>query len=206
MEIPDSLQSVPITFEDLPKAQQNDEKVREVCRRLGADGNEAVKKSKHYEVIDGVLYRKTAFGEKNDGSGMSRVYVPESLRITVLHNAHNYVWGAHRNAVAALKDIVVKYYWPGMDDQYQKFVSNCENCQLAKGLRPSRQGFLSGCKHNKVGNQTCMDLIGPISAGASGHVKHKEPTYIFVITDPFSHMLWLSCISGKSAEEVYIKL
>ena len=50
-----------------------------------------------------------------------------------------------------------------------------------------------------------MDLIGPISAGASGHVKHKEPTYIFVITDPFRHMLWLSCISGKSAEEVYTK-
>ena len=50
-----------------------------------------------------------------------------------------------------------------------------------------------------------MDLIGPISAGVSGHVKHNEPTYIFVITGPFSQMLWLSCISGKSAEEVYTK-
>ena len=33
----------------------------------------------------------------------------------------------------------------------------------------------------------------------------KIPTYILVIVDPFSHMLWLECISGKSADEVYDK-
>ena len=34
---------------------------------------------------------------------------------------------------------------------------------------------------------------------------HKTPTYILVIVDPFSPMLWLECISGKFAEEVYGK-
>ena len=52
----------------------------------------------------------------------------------------------------------------------------------------------------------CMDLIGPISKGTTGHVKHSTPTYIFVITVPFSHMVWLECLSGKSAEELYEKL
>ena len=50
-----------------------------------------------------------------------------------------------------------------------------------------------------------MDLIGPISLGSTGHIKHKSPTYVLVITDPFSHMIWLECIAGKSAEELYDK-
>ena len=51
----------------------------------------------------------------------------------------------------------------------------------------------------------CMDLIGPISKGATGHIKHERPTYIFVITDPYSHMVWLECIVGKSTEELFNK-
>jgi hypothetical protein len=131
--------------------------------------------------------------------------VPVSLRVAILRNAHDSVWGGHRNAVTTFKEIVAKYYWPAMDVECQRYVSNCEPCQLAKGLKPSRQGFLSGWNHNKANQQICMDLIGPISAGETGHTMHKVPTYIFVITDPFSHMLWLSCISGKSSEEVYHK-
>ena len=50
-----------------------------------------------------------------------------------------------------------------------------------------------------------MDLVGPINLGTTGHVKHVSPTYILVITDPFSHMVWLECIAGKSAEEVFDK-
>ena len=34
---------------------------------------------------------------------------------------------------------------------------------------------------------------------------YKDPTYIFGMADPFSHMVWLSCKSGKSAEEVFTK-
>ena len=50
-----------------------------------------------------------------------------------------------------------------------------------------------------------MDVVGPIGARESGHIQHVVPLHIVVITDPFSHMLWLIPITGKSAEEVYSK-
>ena len=208
IEIPDSLQIVLITFDELHKAQLDDARVQDVCSQLNAVGVKTKKASdlsKRFEVIDGVLHRKTVVGEFEGGAGISRIYVPGKLRTAVLRNAHNTVWGGHRNAVATFKEVVARYYWPAMDVECQRYVSSCELCQLAKGLKPSRQGFLSGWNHNKANQQICMDLIGPISAGQTGHTMHKEPTYIFVITDPFSHMLWLSCISGKCSQEVYDK-
>ena len=54
-------------------------------------------------------------------------------------------------------------------------------------------------------NMVTMDLIGPIGGRDSGFVEHPKPLHILVITDPFSHMLWLEPITGKSAEEVYSK-
>ncbi len=54
-------------------------------------------------------------------------------------------------------------------------------------------------------NMITMDLVGPIGQRESGHVKHPRPLYLFVITDPFSHMLWIEPITGKSSEEVYTK-
>ena len=119
--------------------------------------------------------------------------------------AHDTVWGSHRNEKTTHKELVATHFWPGLEQDVKKYVSQCEWCQLAKGVKPSRQGFLSGWHHNKVLNQVCMDLVGPISLGTTGHVKHVTPTYILVITDPFSHMVWLECIAGKSAEEVFDK-
>ena len=50
-----------------------------------------------------------------------------------------------------------------------------------------------------------MDLIGPIGARETGHVRHAVPLYVLVITDPFSHMLWLQPITTKAPEEIYKK-
>ena len=57
-----------------------------------------------YEVIDDVLHRRTILGEHEDGVGISRVYVPANLRVAILRNSHDSVWGGHRNAVATFKE------------------------------------------------------------------------------------------------------
>ena len=152
-------------------------------------GNKADGVSRRYEIIDGVLHRKTIFGEHNDGAGISRVYVPANLRVSILRNSHDSVWGGHRNGVTTFKEIVAKYYWPGMDVECQKYVSNCEPCQLAKGLKPSRRVFLSGWNNNKANQQIYMDIIGPISVGETIHMLHKEPTYVCDYRSLQSHVV-----------------
>ena len=92
-----------------------------------------------------------------------------------------------------------------MEKDIQEYVSTCELFQLAKGTKPSRQGFLGGWKHSKVLHTVCMDLIGPIGADVSGGKAGARPRHILVITDPYSHVVWLETIITQSAEEVYDK-
>ena len=92
-----------------------------------------------------------------------------------------------------------------MEKDIQKYVSTCELCQLAKGTKPFRQGFLSGWKHSKVLHTVCMDLIGPIGGEVSSGKAPHAPRHILVITDPYSHMVWLENLYTKSAVELFMK-
>ena len=86
-----------------------------------------------------------------------------------------------------------------MATSIHEYVRHCKWCELAKGTKPSRQGFAYGWRHNAVNRMVTMDLIGPMSATSTGHVQHKAPFYMFTITDPISHMLWLETVTGKGA-------
>ena len=114
-----------------------------------------------------------------------------------MHNFHTSVFGAHRNSTATLKDIIARYYWPNMSSDVVEYVKKCKECQLAKGTAPSKQGLLRGKHHNRTMHQLNLDLIGPISEGLTGHVEHDKPCYIFVATDPFTHMVWLETLTKK---------
>ena len=46
-----------------------------------------------------------------------------------------------------------------------------------------------------------MDLMGPLQTAGAG--KRKEPIYLLVMVDPFSHRVWLEPIYTKHAEQVY---
>ena len=114
-----------------------------------------------------------------------------------MHNFHTSIFGAHRNSTATLKDIIARYYWPNMSSDVVEYVKKCKECQLAKGTAPSKQGLLRGKHHNRTMHQLNLDLIGPISEGLTGHVEHDKPCYIFVATDPFTHMVWLETLTKK---------
>ena len=157
-----------------------------------------------FAQLDGLLFRITEASDPKEGYDSARIYVPPALRDKVLRSRHSGVFGAHRNAKATFKEVVGHYWWPSLEKDCDRFVSQCRHCELAKGVKPSRQGFLQGWRHSSVMHCITMDLIGPLGR-ASGHVKHPQPLYILVIVDPFSHMAWLEPINGKSAEEVYTK-
>ena len=146
----------------------------------------------------------TEAGDPKEGFDSARIYVPESLRYRVISLHHVSVWGAHRGETATFKEMASLYYWPKMEQTIHAYVQGCKWCELAKSTKPSRQGFAHGWHHNGVNRCITMDLIGPIGAAESGG-KQRVPQYILVITDPFSHMLWLEPLVGKSAEEVYHK-
>ena len=48
-------------------------------------------------------------------------------------------------------------------------------------------------------------MVGPIGTDVSGGRTEAKPRHILVITDPYSHMVWLEVLVTKSAEEIYGK-
>ena len=85
----------------------------------------------------------------------------------------------------------------------KRYVSTCVQCQLAKARKPSMQGHVVGNNYNAVMSTICMDLMGPLQTAGSGKSNRKEPTYLLVMVDPFSHRFRLEPIYSKHAEQVY---
>ena len=190
---------------EIKKAQQADEFAQMMVERCTRAGASKDKRASKFMVLDGALYRVTGSGDPQEGGESQRIYVPLELRKALMRNYHSTVWAKHQHSRSMHKQMVAWYYWNTMEKDIQEYVSTCELCQLAKGTKPSRQGFLGGWKHSKVLHTVCMDLIGPIGADVSGGKAGAKPRHILVITDPYSHMVWLEVIVTKSAEEVYEK-
>ena len=216
--LPESLLPEQVSVESIRREQGRDPFATELLEQLRASSDGVVTRDEgrapksgaalrraKFATIDGLLFRITDASDPKEGYDSARVYVPPTLRTKVIRSKHSGVFGAHRNAKATVKEVLTHYWWPSLVNDVHEFVRRCSHCELAKGYKPSRQGFLQGWRHSSVMHAVTMDLIGPIGARQSGHVKHARPLYILVITDPFSHMLWLIPITGKSAEEVYTK-
>ena len=204
-QIPEALTPSSLQFDNFRLEQQKDPFAKELMDRLSRlEAGDTIRdeRAKKFAMLDGVLHRVTEADDPREGYDSVRIYVPPSLRAQVMRNHHSSVWGAHQNATSTYKTAAVQYYWPKMEVAVQKFVKECRQCELAKGVKPTRQGFMHGWKHSQVHQMVTMDLIGPIGAPQSGK-RGKMPHYILVITDPFSHMLWLEPLASKNAEEVY---
>ena len=216
--LPESLLPEAVSVDTIRREQERDPFARDLLAKLKASGDDFVTRDEgrapssgaalrlaKFAQLDGLLFRITEASDPKEGFDSARVYVPPSLVQKVLRYKHSGVFGAHRNAKATFKEVSSQYWWPSMSNDVEQFVRKCRHCELAKGFKPARQGFLRGIRHSSVMQAITMDLIGPIGAKESGHIKHPRPMYILVIVDPFSHMVWLQPITGKSAEEVYSK-
>ena len=104
--IPESLQTAHLGWKQIEQAQAGDKWVKGCVEQLKRE------KVSEYELIRGVLHRVK---KNEDGTcAAARIYLPESLRVIAIRNAHDSIWGGHRSDTATFKDMVMKYYWPKM--------------------------------------------------------------------------------------------
>ena len=122
----------------------------ERCTRAGASKDKCASK---FMVIDGALCRVAGSGDPQEGRESQRIYVPQELRAALMRKFHSAVWSKHQHSRSMHKQTVAWYYWNTMEKDIQEYVITCELFQLAKGTKPSRQGFLGGwlparCPHS----------------------------------------------------------
>lgn len=78
-------------------------------------------------------------------------------RLRIINETHN---RAHRNAINNYGDAIKMFYWPGMKNDFIKFVRKCDICKTQKYERtPARQPIGSTPIPMAVGESISMDLF-----------------------------------------------
>lgn len=81
---------------------------------------------------DGIIYI--------DVDSKRKLYVPESLRMTVVNQAHREF--GHLGVKATSNIIQLKYYWPHIASDIQHFIDSCDTCARCKNYQRPKKGEL----------------------------------------------------------------
>ena len=90
----------------------------------------ADRKKDSWSLMDGLLKR------------YGRVVVPESLRTSLLTEAHCQIASAHPGIGKTKQIVQARYYWYKMGDDIKRFVYNCHACRRSTVLRDKTPGLL----------------------------------------------------------------
>jgi len=141
------------------------------CRALAKAGKG------NFVYRNGVLYR----GDRIFGQRIWQLVVPTNKREQVLKLAHEQ--GAHLGTRKTSERIRLSFWWNGLKDDVQKYISSCHACQLRRRLRASDHvPIVPIPRATRPFEMIVIDVIGPIEP-PGGPQKFK---YVLCIVDSFT--------------------
>ena len=73
-----------------------------------------------------------------------RLYMPDDLALQtrILHECHDAPTGGHLGKDKTIEQVKRRFYWPGMDEEIQQYVTSCDACQRNKPSQQAKMGLL----------------------------------------------------------------
>ena len=124
-------------------------------------------------VVEGILMKE------------GRICLPqdEEVKTTILQEIHDTLIGGHLGRDKTTHTVKLRFYWEKMDDEIEKYVTSCQQCQQNKVSHQKAAGLLMPIKiPDRPGQQISLDLIGPLPKTARG----SDAIVVFV--DKFTKM------------------
>ncbi|CAG8555675.1 11033_t:CDS:1 [Paraglomus occultum] len=112
----------------------------------------------------------------------------------LLYYVHNHPMAGHFGKERTLMKLQESFWWPRMEDDVNRYIDKCENCQRekkAKRSEPLRPIPITG-----LFEHWGIDLVGPVNTSKNGH------TYMIVAIDYFSKWAEVAALSTKDASSV----
>lgn len=122
------LEGESLTKEVIMRAQTNDKFCQQVYRAL-LEG----KTLPYFRDQDSVLYHRTS-----DPSEGPKVVIPVSPREQIIRQHHDPVFAGHQGEKRTLSNLRLRYYWPSMSKNVEKFIRECASCAMMKGGQTPR--------------------------------------------------------------------
>jgi hypothetical protein len=98
--------------------------------------NEWVQAKKNNNYFHGIAIQEETLWHKN------LIYVPESLRGSLLYEFHDTQAGGHNGVRKTLALIRSTYSWPGITRFVKEYIKACQVCAVSKPLKKKPQGLL----------------------------------------------------------------
>lgn len=184
------------TPEDIIQLQEQDPDICEIKNALRDRhfGNTKLqRKVKNFKVINEAIYKKNprTSGRKD------LLVIPRNLRAEILYSNHNEPLAGHLGFSRTFEKIRNRYYWDGMQNDIEKYIKGCEDCQSRKpqtSLKPA--GFLNPIRTGSPFEMVGIDLLGPLHRTKSGK------NTIVVATDYATRYALTRALPNAKAEHV----
>jgi hypothetical protein len=150
---------------------------------------------------DGVLVKPPSKGKLS----YSRFYVPHgSFRKRLLEHFHDDPIGGHMGIKNTIERISRKYFWNDLENDVERHVKNCPNCQVNKKLGIARKTGLHPLPISAPWEDVQLDFaeMRPPSAKKGTKVKNIP---VLVIVDRFTKAVELVCCKSQKDLEVIKK-
>ena len=161
-------QIIELDLDTVKEQQYKDEKISNIRREIIRDA----KLWPDFELINGVLYKKSTVEQ-----GYPRLCIPKCLVPEVLRLTHSSKLAGHPG-ILKTKEIVRKnYFWENYTVDVENFIHNCVICNQHKGT-PNPPAPLERYPTELIPFQVVsMDFVGPFTRTAKGNV------YILTLID-----------------------
>lgn len=124
-----------------------------------------------------------------------RIYVPADFRAQVLHQHHNEKLAAHGGYMKTICRLRERYYWPKMQRDTAKYVSDCEICRATKATNQCQTAPMGKYRDpERPWKMISLDFMGPFP---SSRGRNRQ---LLVVIDAFSKFVLMKPMRAASAE------
>ena len=142
-----------------------------------------------------VVHKDTLWTQATDkiGNEFNQFIVPSIQRSATMELMHSNRLSGHLMMEKTFNRIASRFFWPFMKRDIQKFISECEKCQLATHPHRNPKALLKPIKVNRVLEMVTSDFMGPLKRSKKGNIN------IIVLTDQKSKYAWLRATRDQLA-------
>jgi transposase InsO family protein len=180
-----------INPDDMSRAQLADENLAPVIKALKEEKplptNSAPGLRKAF-IRNGLLYRK--FQLSSSSSAKTQLVIPSNMKATILQQLHDN--NGHLGLRKTTESVKERFYWPGYEQEIEKWVRECQQCQQRNAPQPKPQAPLGTIRANRPFEKVSWDIMGPLPTSSKGK------KYILVVTDIFSK--WVEAFALHSTD------
>jgi transposase InsO family protein len=181
------------------EAQLSDRKVLKIIEIVRKSGKIKTVGPPHiiaenYALLFGLLYKS----QENCPGRLWKLVVPKSMRKKVFESVHGHISGAHFGVYKTWQAMKLRYTWPKMFRDIEKFLKMCTTCQAFNPRTTGPPGPMKCITPPSIAfSKVAIDYIGPFPRTPSGNT-----CALTIIDHTTRYLICVPCKAQTSAAAI----